>query len=99
MNRCGLAVFGQRSRRRSSHSFDVDLPDRDDNGAMFGYAGSGANRSAHPMARVVGPVRVRHERLRTAGATSPTQPAPQLRNLARSTSTKDDMHRLGPVAG
>lgn len=33
--------------------FDVDLPDSDDNIAEFGYAGSGANRSAFPKARVV----------------------------------------------
>jgi len=33
--------------------FDVDLPDSDENVAEFGYAGSGANRSAYPKARVV----------------------------------------------
>src|SRR6266536_1020630 len=33
--------------------FDVDLPDTPSNAAEFGYAGSGANRSACPKARVV----------------------------------------------
>jgi hypothetical protein len=33
--------------------FDVDLPDTPGNAAEFGYAGSGANRSACPKARVV----------------------------------------------
>jgi hypothetical protein len=33
--------------------FDVDLPDSEANAAEFGYAGSGANRSAYPKARVV----------------------------------------------
>jgi hypothetical protein len=33
--------------------FDVDLPDTEANAAEFGYAGSGANRSAYPKARVV----------------------------------------------
>jgi hypothetical protein len=33
--------------------FEVDLPDSVDNAAEFGYAGSGANRSAYPKARVV----------------------------------------------
>jgi len=33
--------------------FEVDLPDTEDNAAEFGYAGSGANRSAFPKARVV----------------------------------------------
>jgi hypothetical protein len=33
--------------------FDVDLPDTAPNAAEFGYAGSGANRSAYPKARVV----------------------------------------------
>ncbi len=33
--------------------FDVDLPDTEANAAEFGYAGSGANRSAFPKARVV----------------------------------------------
>jgi hypothetical protein len=33
--------------------FEVDLPDSDQNAAEFGYAGSGANRSAYPKARVV----------------------------------------------
>jgi hypothetical protein len=33
--------------------FDVDLPDTPGNVAQFGYAGSGANRSALPKARVV----------------------------------------------
>jgi Insertion element 4 transposase N-terminal len=33
--------------------FEVDLPDSKENAAEFGYAGSGANRSAFPKARVV----------------------------------------------
>jgi transposase IS4-like protein/DDE family transposase len=33
--------------------FEVDLPDSKENAAEFGYAGSGANRSAYPKARVV----------------------------------------------
>jgi hypothetical protein len=33
--------------------FDVDLPDSEANVAEFGYAGSGATRSAYPKARVV----------------------------------------------
>jgi hypothetical protein len=33
--------------------FDVDVPDTKDNAAEFGYAGSGATRSAFPKARVV----------------------------------------------
>jgi hypothetical protein len=33
--------------------FEVDVPDTDENAAEFGYAGSGANRSAYPKARVV----------------------------------------------
>lgn len=33
--------------------FDWDIPDTGDNAAEFGYAGSGANRSAFPKARVV----------------------------------------------
>ena len=33
--------------------FEVDLPDSPANAAEFGYAGSGANRSAFPKARVV----------------------------------------------
>lgn len=33
--------------------FEVDLPDTAKNAAEFGYAGSGANRSAFPKARVV----------------------------------------------
>jgi hypothetical protein len=33
--------------------FDVDLPDTPANAAEFGYAGTGANRSAFPKARVV----------------------------------------------
>ena len=33
--------------------FEVDLPDTEPNAAEFGYAGSGANRSALPKARVV----------------------------------------------
>jgi hypothetical protein len=33
--------------------FEVDVPDSKQNGAEFGYAGSGDNRSAYPKARVV----------------------------------------------
>jgi hypothetical protein len=33
--------------------FEVDLPDTEENAVEFGYAGSGANRSAFPKARVV----------------------------------------------
>ncbi|MGH3614047.1 MAG: IS4 family transposase [Pseudonocardia sp.] len=33
--------------------FEVDVPDTEANAAEFGYAGSGANRSAFPKARVV----------------------------------------------
>lgn len=33
--------------------FDVDVPDSKENAAEFGYAGSGANRSAFPKVRVV----------------------------------------------
>lgn len=33
--------------------FEVDVPDSKENAAEFGYAGSGANRSAFPKARVV----------------------------------------------
>jgi len=33
--------------------FEVDVPDTEGNAAEFGYAGSGANRSAFPKARVV----------------------------------------------
>lgn len=33
--------------------FEVDVPDSEANAAEFGYAGSGANRSAFPKARVV----------------------------------------------
>lgn len=33
--------------------FDVDVPDTPSNADEFGYAGSGANRSAYPKARVV----------------------------------------------
>src|SRR6266516_2365640 len=33
--------------------FEVDLPDTPENADEFGYAGSGANRSAFPKARVV----------------------------------------------
>jgi hypothetical protein len=33
--------------------FEIDVPDTENNAAEFGYAGSGANRSAFPKARVV----------------------------------------------
>jgi len=33
--------------------FEADVPDTDENAAEFGYAGSGANRSAYPKVRVV----------------------------------------------
>jgi hypothetical protein len=43
----------RRWRLLAIDGFDVDLPDSDANVAEFGYAGSGANRSAYPKARVV----------------------------------------------
>jgi hypothetical protein len=43
----------RRWRLLAIDGFDVDLPDSDANVAEFGYAGSGANRSAFPKARVV----------------------------------------------
>jgi hypothetical protein len=43
----------RRWRLLAIDGFDVDLPDSDGNVAEFGYAGSGANRSAYPKARVV----------------------------------------------
>jgi hypothetical protein len=43
----------RRWRLLAIDGFDVDLPDSDVNVEAFGYAGSGANRSAYPKARVV----------------------------------------------
>ena len=43
----------RRWRLLAIDGFDVDLPDSDANVAVFGYAGSGENRSAFPKARVV----------------------------------------------
>ncbi|HET8660215.1 MAG TPA: IS4 family transposase [Micromonosporaceae bacterium] len=43
----------RRRRVLAVDGFDVDLPDTPSNAAEFGYAGSGANRSAYPKARVV----------------------------------------------
>jgi hypothetical protein len=43
----------RRWRLLAIDGFDVDLPDSDVNVEAFGYAGSGANRSAFPKARVV----------------------------------------------
>lgn len=42
-----------RWRLMAIDGFEVDLPDSAQNAAEFGYAGSGANRSAFPKARVV----------------------------------------------
>ncbi len=46
------AWLGSR-RLMAIDGFEVDLPDSPQNAAEFGYAGSGANRSAFPKARVV----------------------------------------------
>lgn len=46
-------VFLRGWRVLAIDGFDVDLPDSQENAAVFGYAGSGANRSAFPKARVV----------------------------------------------
>jgi hypothetical protein len=43
--------------------FDIDVPDTDANAAEFGYAGSGAGRSAFGEGAGGGVVRVRHARL------------------------------------
>jgi hypothetical protein len=43
----------RRWRLLAIDGFEVDLPDTDENAGEFGYAGSGANRSAYPKARVV----------------------------------------------
>ncbi len=43
----------RRWRLLAIDGFDVDMPDTEANAAAFGYAGSGANRSAFPKARVV----------------------------------------------
>jgi transposase IS4-like protein/transposase IS116/IS110/IS902 family protein len=45
--------FLRRWRLLAIDGFEVDLPDSTENAAEFGYAGSGANRSAFPKARVV----------------------------------------------
>ena len=56
----GLAAVGRargswlrRWRLLAIDGFEVDLPDTPENAQEFGYAGSGANRSAYPKARVV----------------------------------------------
>ena len=41
------------SRLLAIDGFKVDVPDTEANATEFGYAGSGANRSALPKARVV----------------------------------------------
>jgi hypothetical protein len=46
-------AFLRRWRPLAIDGFDIDLPDSKENAAEFGYAGSGANRSAFPKARVV----------------------------------------------
>ena len=46
-------AFLRRWRLLGIDGFEVDLPDSAENAAEFGYAGSGANRSAFPKARVV----------------------------------------------
>ncbi|MGH3586827.1 MAG: IS4 family transposase [Pseudonocardiaceae bacterium] len=43
----------RRWRLLAIDGFEVDVPDTEANAAEFGYAGSGANRSAFPKARVV----------------------------------------------
>ena len=43
----------RRWRLLAIDGFEVEVPDTDANAAEFGYAGSGANRSAFPKARVV----------------------------------------------
>lgn len=45
--------FLRRWRLLAVDGFEVDLPDSEENAAEFGYAGSGANRSAFAKARVV----------------------------------------------
>jgi hypothetical protein len=52
----GLLTRGARLRQwrlLAIDGFEVDVPDTPDNAEEFGYAGSGANRSAFPKARVV----------------------------------------------
>jgi hypothetical protein len=52
----GMLTRGSRLRRWrlvAIDGFDVDVPDTAGNAAEFGYAGTGANRSALPKARVV----------------------------------------------
>lgn len=46
-------AFLREWRMPAIDGFDLDLPDTPGNAAEFGYAGSGANRSAFPKARVV----------------------------------------------
>ena len=47
-------VAADRNRRLIAiDGFEIDVPDSPGNAAEFGYAGSGANRSAFPKARVV----------------------------------------------
>jgi hypothetical protein len=43
----------RRWRLLAIDGFEIDMPDTTENAAEFGYAGSGANRSAFPKARVV----------------------------------------------
>jgi hypothetical protein len=43
----------RRWRLLAIDGFEIDMPDTTENAAEFGYAGSGANRSALPKARVV----------------------------------------------
>lgn len=45
--------FLRRWRLVAIDGFEIDVPDSKQNGAEFGYAGSGDNRSAFPKARVV----------------------------------------------
>ncbi|WP_240630264.1 transposase domain-containing protein, partial [Specibacter cremeus] len=45
--------FLRRWRLLAIDGFEVEVPDTPANAAEFGYAGSGANRSAFPKARVV----------------------------------------------
>jgi hypothetical protein len=45
--------FLRRWRLLAIDGFEIDVPDSKENGAEFGYAGSGDNRSAFPKARVV----------------------------------------------
>ena len=46
-------MFLRRRRLLGIDGFEIDVADSSENAAEFGYAGSGANRSAFPKARVV----------------------------------------------